>query len=56
MTHPPTSETTDLKLVHRAPAGEPDVFEALTSRRGPRLFSLAKRRLRQSAPPQTPVP
>jgi RNA polymerase sigma-70 factor (ECF subfamily) len=41
------SETTDMELVHRAQAGELDAFEVLTTRYEQRVFSLARRMLRQ---------
>jgi RNA polymerase sigma-70 factor, ECF subfamily len=47
MTNPPTPETADLELVRRAQAGDLDAFEALTSRYEQRVFSLARRMLRQ---------
>jgi RNA polymerase sigma-70 factor (ECF subfamily) len=42
-----TPETTDIELVHRSQAGELDAFEALTTRYEQRVFSLARRMLRQ---------
>jgi RNA polymerase sigma-70 factor (ECF subfamily) len=47
MTNPPTPETPDLELVGRAQAGDMDAFEALTTRYEQRVFSLARRMLRQ---------
>jgi len=47
MTHPPTPETPDAELVHRAKAGELDAFEALTNRYEQRVYGLAIRMLRQ---------
>jgi len=47
MTHPPTPETPDAELVHRAKAGELDAFEALTNRYEQRVYGLAMRMLRQ---------
>lgn len=45
--NPPTIETADLELVGRAQAGDMDAFEALTTRYEQRIFSLARRMLRQ---------
>ncbi|HUZ08503.1 MAG TPA: sigma-70 family RNA polymerase sigma factor [Candidatus Paceibacterota bacterium] len=47
MTNPPIPETADLELVGRAQAGDMDAFEALTTRYEQRVFSLARRMLRQ---------
>ncbi len=47
MTNSQTPEKTDIELVGRAQAGELDAFETLTSRYEQRIFSLARRMLRQ---------
>jgi RNA polymerase sigma-70 factor, ECF subfamily len=44
---PISAETPDLELVRRAQAGELEAFEALTTRYEQRVFSLARRMLRQ---------
>jgi RNA polymerase sigma-70 factor, ECF subfamily len=44
---PQTPEITDVELVNRAKAGELDAFETLTTRYEQRVFSLARRMLRQ---------
>jgi RNA polymerase sigma-70 factor, ECF subfamily len=47
VTDQPTPELGDQELVRRAQAGELDAFEALTTRYEQRVFSLARRMLRQ---------
>jgi RNA polymerase sigma-70 factor, ECF subfamily len=47
MTNQHTPETSDMELVHRSQAGELDAFETLTTRYEQRVFSLARRMLRQ---------